>query len=377
MPIFTSRFSPERSLLGTFLSTQSQRETGSAERRGRSESGRETDRLETDRLETDRLELSGRQTIQAGQARSAAESRTPNRPRGTSANRGPDEGSGSPPQNRPAEDVGFAQQFRLRRAAQEASAVEGPQPPPTRPQIPEPVLPAQGTASEFRLRIEQENQAAVQAAAPGRLENLLSGLAAFRNLGEAIREEGGPAQANASLVSIDAFQQAPQGSGAAPGEEGAAGPPVVLSETAAPETGDLNAGSAEPAERADENAEGQDFPALSRRASPVTPTREDQQASLREDLHTIADGLRTDAAIESRQSVQQTARSTEQATVRAQREEIRENQTEINSLQTTRRGMQQELQQTDQAIRQLQSRNSRIQNSQSTDAGTSLDILAP
>ncbi len=106
--------------------------------------------------------------------------------------------------------------------------------------------------------------------------------------------------------------------------------------------------------------------------------REVQERSLRQDLQTIATGLREDAAIESQRSVAQAARTAEAAAQRGQRQEVRQNQREIQSLQTDRRSAQQDVQRADQAIRQLQTRNTRIQSSSSqpTNTGNSLDLLA-
>ena len=103
-----------------------------------------------------------------------------------------------------------------------------------------------------------------------------------------------------------------------------------------------------------------------------------QEQTLREGLQTIASGLRADAAIETRQNVEATARNT-QAAARVQgRREVQQNQRDIQSLQSERRSAQQELRSADQAIRQLQSRNTQIQSGSNQQAtpGTSLDIVA-
>ena len=114
---------------------------------------------------------------------------------------------------------------------------------------------------------------------------------------------------------------------------------------------------------------------------PATPTviqpREEQERTLRQDVQTIATGLRQDAAIEGQRSAEQTARTSNAAADRGQRQEVRDNQREIQSLQTDRRSSQQDVQRADQAIRQLQTRNNRIQSSApQPNAGNSLDLLA-
>jgi len=67
MPIFTSRFSPEKSLVGTFLSPRS-RETDNAESR---KEKRQTASASTSRasMAKDRLEITGRQQTETVQAR--------------------------------------------------------------------------------------------------------------------------------------------------------------------------------------------------------------------------------------------------------------------------------------------------------------------
>jgi len=110
--------------------------------------------------------------------------------------------------------------------------------------------------------------------------------------------------------------------------------------------------------------------------APAPPEREEQKADLRRDLKTIATGLQTDAAIESRRNIAQTARNAEVATQHQQQDTIRDNQTEIRSMQVNRRSLQQEVQKADQAIRQLQSENSRLQNNTSSASGAGIDILA-
>ena len=340
MPIFTSRFSPERSLLGTFLSTRTQRET---EKRQPTES----DQQAQNSLQADRLELSGRQR---GGERTTEVQTTP-------APKIVDQET-QDVQVRVSDSLSSAQQLRLRRAAQEAAAVEKPQEPdvstPTPP--PEPTVTAPRSAAEFRLRIRQENQISVQSAAPDRLEGFLNGLTAFQNISTAILEENRAASETAAPERLEAIFDIPIDK-------------APTAEAVRP---------SQPPETPVENTviQGANTLAVPLRPSPEPPSLNDQQEALRGDLRTIADGLRTDAAIENRINVEQTAQTTARAAQQQQRQEVQNNQNEIRSLQASRRQMQQEVQQTDQAIRQLQNRNERIQNSQSSGSGSSLDILA-
>ncbi|HAA75804.1 TPA: hypothetical protein DCE37_11880 [Candidatus Latescibacteria bacterium] len=107
-------------------------------------------------------------------------------------------------------------------------------------------------------------------------------------------------------------------------------------------------------------------------------SRDTQEQRLREGLQTIAAGLQADAAIQSRQNVDQTTRNAEAASEVKSRREVQQNQREIQSLQGDRRAAQQDLRSADRAIRQLQSRNIQIQSdsAQTANPGTSLDVLA-
>ncbi|MCZ6632887.1 MAG: hypothetical protein O7G87_05735 [bacterium] len=332
MPIFTSRFSPERSLLGTFLSTRSQRET---EKRQRTES----DPQAQNRPQVDRLELSDRPGERTAEVRTTQVPETVNR-------------ETQDVQVRVSDSRSFAQQLRLRRAAQEA--VEELQEPDASTPPPEPTVTAPRSAAEFRLRIRQENQASVQSAAPDRLEGFLNGLTAFQNISTAILEENRAASETAAPERLEALFGTPINE--APTAEAVEPPPETpVENTAVREANTL---------------------AVPLQLSSEPPSLNDQQEALREDLRTIANGLRTDAAIENRINVEQTAQTTARASRQQQRQEVQDNQNEIRSLQSSRRQVQQEIQQTDQAIRQLQNRNARLQNSQFSGSGSSLDILA-
>lgn len=110
----------------------------------------------------------------------------------------------------------------------------------------------------------------------------------------------------------------------------------------------------------------------------IDETRETQEQELRQDLQTIATGLRTDADIEGRRNAEIAARNADAASGRNQRQEVQQNQREIQSLQAERRQAQQEAQSADQSIRQLQTQNRRIQaNSSGTrSTGNALDLLS-
>jgi len=108
---------------------------------------------------------------------------------------------------------------------------------------------------------------------------------------------------------------------------------------------------------------------------PEPPAREDQQAELRKDLQTISSGLQADAVIENQRAVEETARGSEVAVEREQRQTVRANQTEVRNIQASKRQLNQEAQRADQAIRQLQSESARLKNSAPT-SGTALNVLA-
>lgn len=107
-------------------------------------------------------------------------------------------------------------------------------------------------------------------------------------------------------------------------------------------------------------------------------SRDTQEQTLRDGLQSIATGLRSDAAIESRQNVEATARNADAASAVRSRREVQQNQRDIQALQADRRSAQQEVRNADQAIRQLQSRNNRAQSEtlQPVNPGTSLDVIA-
>jgi hypothetical protein len=117
--------------------------------------------------------------------------------------------------------------------------------------------------------------------------------------------------------------------------------------------------------------------AITQQADTVV-SRNTQEQTLRDDLQSIATGLRSDAAIESRQNVEATARNADAASAVRSRREVQKNQRDIQALQADRRSAQQEVRNADQAIRQLQSKNNRAQSEtlQPVNPGTSLDVIA-
>lgn len=316
MPIFVSRFSPERSLLGNFFTSR----TPATEASEEPENGRATVRNTNSAQGLDRApSQQNRTTTEA--ARSAPEPTAPERDASS--------------QDIGTDSITLLDQLRLRRSAtslvrEDGGSAEPVQDPPSADVAqgnvgplaelltalveeitaddPQEVETTADTPTDLVESVSVENQQANEAAATERLEVLIDAL----RTGEA-------ADAGAA-----AFQPPPT-------------------------------------------------PA----APPALETREEQERTLREDLQTIATGLRQDAAIEGQRAAEQTARTAAAATDRNQQTEVRENQREIQSLQTDRRQAQQDAQRADQAIRQLQTRNNRIQSSASQpNAGNALDLLA-
>ena len=339
MPIFTSRFSPERSLIGTFLSPRSQ-ETEDAESRA---TGRRTNSASTSRTPPgeDRLDLTGAQQTERSVTRARTSDQTP------------ETRTGESPENRQV-----ARQFGLQRALREttqarASLQTSAEPTPI-PAETEAAPPANTT-----LAIARENDEASQRVAPARLEALNNRLAEIRIdiARQAVQNENGLAAQNAAPERLqNLVAQTAETPLAAPAEDTDESP---LSTT-------RNEGNAE---RLTDNVER-------RQQQPVAPPeRGEQEADLRRDLQSIATGLRADAAMESQRAVEQTARATESAVQNEQRSTVRENQTEIRSLQASRRQLQQDTQRADQAIRQLQNENARLKNG-ATAPTTTIDILA-
>ncbi len=236
------------------------------------------------------------------------------------------------------------------RAAGEAAAAQTDETPAQE----EPAASGAGATSTIALRmnlglsIQAENRlAAASIAVPGRLQDFVERLDTLRDIEDA-EEAPGQAVEREDAALAPAEVQLDGGAAAVP--EDAATPAAAETPT--------------PLER--------------RNPAPAEPLpREVQEEGLQQDVRTIASGLRSDAAIQSRLNVEQTARSAEQSVRQGQRQEIRDNQTQIRSIQAERRQLQQDAQRADQAIRQLQNRNARMQGNSSTpiNQATSLDIL--
>ena len=326
MPIFVSKFSQARSLVGNFLFARSQgkaeeaKETAAQGRDRRSdvkslESGKESPGAQQE----DRVELSGRQN--AGLAEPAVATPKSARPGEAADARGDDRRMDPPAANE-------------RQAQVDArSKAEAPGPPSLSVPLRSPAL---GNGTMAVAPAPEETAAAGE---PG------------RRLG--IREENVQANRNASVERLDALRD--RLSAANRADELEETPNMAVVEAEQEEKGEMPA--------APQPQEGPPARALLREeAQPAElPPRETQEQRLQQDVQTIASGLRADAAIESQQNVEQTARNTQAAAEQGQRSEMRENQMEIRALQAERRQLQMEASQKDQAIRQLQSRTSRLQ----------------
>ena len=347
MPIFISRYAPDRSLVGNFLFTRTSgrtEEDEAAQGRGQNPRSSRTDAAQAIKPGEDRVELSQSSPVdatrppsQAGQTDSRTAAPTP-------------ESGGAVPG---ASDAGTAQQA-------------------------------------LTLAIQQENRTASQSATQARVYTLLTRAPIQAETAAATkRVDVGTAVAELAVEreNVAALQSAqtrdPSAAAQAldlPGDESplaegtepngaasvAAGPPT---ETPVPQVAENQVTQVEAGQ------EG----AL-RSAPPVLEPipREIQEQELQRDLQTISTGLQADAAIEGRRNAELATRNSERTTAQNDRREVRDNQSEVNALQSERRRMMQDVQRTDQAIRQLQSRSARLQNGANgtSSSGTSLDLLA-
>ena len=332
MPIFTSRFSPERSLVGAFLSPQS-KVANDAESKNEK---RQTDSASSSRSSQakDRLEITGRQQAETAQVRTSEQ---------TVEVRARETGQKN------------TQQLSLRRAVREASVAI------TRTNLsPSAEEPTPSVNATDDVSNAPQNQDASESALPTRLEALvdrLGGLRIERAL-QAIQNENAQAAQTAGPEPLEALLDQVEQS-----EQPAVAPPVAIEL-------EQEAQAIDRPERINQLVE------QLQKQAPTAPERDVQEADLRRNLKTIATGLQADAAIESRRNIEQTAQNAEVSTQRQQQDTVRDNQTEIRSLQGSRRSLQQEVQKADQAIRQLQSETSRMQNNTPSAAGSGLDILA-
>lgn len=350
MPIYTSRFSAERSLVGKFVTSRPP-ETEDAESR---EKNRRTNsaqsRTSQQALVADRLDISNRQ--QASFAATLV--RSSEQPAETRA------------ETRVA-DQQSTRQLALRKASQEAvvarsnllsSSEENIL--PIRPSAPEEI---QSQPNTQQTTLTQENFNALQSALTNRLDALVEQLSDIRteqSVG-ANQQENTAAAQSAAPEPLAALAEATA---------------EVATPTATPITEDDVVVEVEAEIEAQiDQLRDQRLELISTFVPPEPPAREEQQAELRSDLKTISSGLQADAAIENQRTVEETERNTEVAIEREQRDTVRSNEREINNLQTSRRQLDQEAQRTDQAIRQLQSETARLKNGASS-SGTSVNILA-
>ena len=323
MPIFVSRFSPERSLIGNFLSP-------------RTPAREVQERAETD-LRVAPTGNGGNSAQRGDRVRPAENRSAPDAARSTPDNTASAQDATS--QNIRPDSLTLLDQLRLRRNAanlvaeirQSVGSAEPIQDPPA------------------------ESETAAGGAGPlaERLTALVEELAS-----DGPGEVDAPTEASPDLIeTVSAENQQANATAATERLE------VLIDALQTSDTVEVGAASIQPT------------------ALPAVPTaiepREEQERTLRQDVQTIATGLRQDAAIEGQRAAEQTARTSNAAADRGQRQEVRDNQREIQSLQTDRRSSQQDAQRADQAIRQLQTRNNRIQSSApQPNAGNSLDLLA-
>jgi len=346
MPIFISKFSPDRAAAGNFLFARPPEKAEEAqETAGRKKKERVTpapaDERRPDQATRgeDRLDL--RATERTAEEKEAA------------APRQQDTATAAPvadPLTRGLRSLmrGLRDTFRpeARTLAAETQAREpvlSTEPEATRLAVPASTPPAVGNLRVAVEAAEEQNEEAVRSVVPERLE----ALAEF--VQSRVAE---PDESPADGVAAEPLEQAEEAPLAAAPVEGQA----LAAQLPEPAPQGISALAAPP---------------------PDLPPREDQEQRLQKDVQTIASGLRNDAAIESQINSEKTSRGIEEAAERSQRGEMRDNQAEILSLQAERRQLQQDLQQRDQAIRQLQGRNSRLQarGRPQPSSGTTLDIV--
>lgn len=346
MPIFTSRFSPERSLVGNFIASRTRGNEDAESRENTRRSNGATSRS-SQQADTDRLEISNKQ-----QSNFAATLRTSERTANTRT-----ENNGA--------DQQVVRQGSLRKASQEAVVARSNLQSLQQDTSVEAFATrsTQSALSTPQTQITQDNINAVQSALTSRIDVLVERLSEIRTAQSALANQ------SENVVAAQSAEPGPLASLAQATAESAQTPNGSIREEGA--TGQL----ADRLEARIDQLRGQRIELASSFTPPAPPEREEQQAELREGLQTIANGLQNDAAIENQRTTQQTERNSQVASQREQRQTIRENQNEIRNLQTARRQLDQEAQSTDQAIRQLQNETSRLKNS-STASGTALDLLA-
>ncbi len=341
MPIFISPFSPERSLVGNFLSTRSQKNSGDSEPASAQKRQANTPKTEAARgldQPQDRLDLSQPQTASAPE-----ETRTGN-PTGTdSTSRVP--GTETSRTTQTSENSTPAQQTRTAEAGNTSARASEPKEKSSNPlflrldqnlssNASGRTTSGISSAGNFLASLQQENRDAARSAISTRLDALVSRLEQNRQAEETRAEEE---------IQIQATEP----------------------ETAAPETATREA------------SEPKTSPQQVQQTIEPLP-REIQEQELQRNLQSISSGLQADAATESRRTAEAIGQKTQQATAQNQTEQIQENRTEVQSLQGERRQLQQDIQEKDQAIRQIQNQIARLQSSgsQTRNSGSQLDILA-
>jgi hypothetical protein len=347
MPIFTSWFSPERSLVGNLAATRPRENENADARENTRRSDRATSRT-SQQAKTDRLDLTNQQqaTLATSLVRSAEQ---PSETRAENS----------------AVDSQTVRQLNLRKASQEAVVARSSlrSSPEEIPQVPPDIDNTEGTSDPLRTSLTQENFSALQSALSNRLDDLVEQLSDIRTVQslQANRQENFDAARRAEPEPLAALAQATA-------ESAESGTNLITDDEAVILQGEqLEARIDQLRDRRLE---------LASNFVPVEPpAREEQQAELREDLQTISSGLQSDAVIESKRSIEETERNTEVAAGREQRQTVRANQSEIRNVQANKRRLSQEAQRADQTIRQLQSETARLKNSAPA-SGTALDILA-
>ncbi|OGG46145.1 MAG: hypothetical protein A3F84_06265 [Candidatus Handelsmanbacteria bacterium RIFCSPLOWO2_12_FULL_64_10] len=117
------------------------------------------------------------------------------------------------------------------------------------------------------------------------------------------------------------------------------------------------------------------------RGGAALPPADAQREAAREAAREVGRGLQRDAGIQNSRNAEQSARSAARVTENGQRQGVRESQTQARSLQAERRRLEQEIRQTEQQIRQLQGRGgagsaAAAKAASALAVGSSVDILA-
>jgi len=346
MPIFTSRFSSERSLVGSIATSriQENKDAESKDKNRRTDSA--TSRT-SQKATTDRLEISNKQQTSFAALVRSSEKTVDARA------------------DKSVADSQVARQLTLRKASQETVVARSNLSSSSK-ELPIAASANKNTQSASiaqKTTLTQENFNALQSALTNRLDALVKQLSDVRTQQsvQANTKENTVAAQNATPESLAALNKSvAQTTPSTP-------PSIRDDEVVVDATAQL--------EKRIEKLRDKKVELASTFVPPKPPESELQKAELRDNLQAISTGLQNDAAIEKQRNVSETQRNAEVATEREQRQTIRENQSEISNLQVSRRQLDQEAQRTDQAIRQLQNETARLKNG-ATSSGTALNILA-